>query len=186
MKVKITYPNKLGHQEFAKTPIVDVETIDSLKEKPAKDLTLSIVGIFYKKTIKQIILKNPKNIEKFRYIVKKELAKLPQPFLAFNKRFDKTVLKGFTGISYRFKEIQEHPFQKKQKAKEKHNIKVKDPFNGDGLLAIHYYNKYLQTGNEAHLNLVIDHNLACLLTEHLLFKEKIAKPSNENEKGLEK
>jgi len=182
MRVKISYPNKLGYKEFAKTPIVDVETIDSLSEKRAKDLTPSIVGIFYKKTIKQIILKNPKNFEKFKYIVKKELAKLPQPFLAFNKQFDKTVLKGFTGISYKFKEIQEHPFQKKQKAKEKHNIKVKDPFKGDGLLAIHHYNKYLKTGNENHLNLVIDHNLACLLIEHLLFKQKMAKPSNENKK----
>ena len=174
MKVKTSHPNKLGYKEFAKTPIVDVETIDSLDEKQIKDLTPSIVGIFYKKTIKQLILKNPENIEKFRYVVKKELAKLPQPFLAFNKQFDKTVLRGFTGISYKFKEIQEYPFQKKQKAKEKYNINVKDPFKGDGLLAIYHYNKYLQTGNEKHLSLVIDHNLACLLIEHLLFKQKIA------------
>jgi len=170
MKIKVSYQDK----EFAKTPVVDVETIDSLKEKQMKDLTPSVVGIFYKNTIKQIILKNPKNIEKFRYVVKKELEKLPQPFIAFNKQFDKTVLKGFTGISYKFGEIQEYPFQKKQKAKEEHNIKVEDPFQGDGLLAIHHYNQYLQTKDENHLNLVVDHNLACLLTEHLLFKVKTA------------
>lgn len=172
MKVKLTYPNKLGFKEFAKTPIVDVETIDNLKEKSMRDLRPSVVGIFYRKTIKQIILKDPKNIEKFKYIVKKELDKLPQPFLAFNQKFDKTVLQGFTGTEYEFKEIQEYPFQKKQKAKERHNIQVKDPFNGDGLLAITHYKEYLKTGKEEHLNLVVDHNTACLITEHLLYKKK--------------
>ena len=172
MKVKITYPTKIGYKEFAKIPVVDVETINSLKENQIEDLTPSIVGIFYRSIIKQIILKNQKNIEKFRYVVKKELDKLPQPFLAFNKQFDQRVIKGFTGTYYKFKEIQEFPFQKKQKAKEQHNIKVDDPFDGDGLLAITHYDMYLKTKEEKHLNLVINHNVACLLTEHLLFKLK--------------
>ncbi len=172
MKVRIVYPNKLGYNEFAKTPVIDVETVESLDEKDVNELTPSVVGIFYRKTIKQLILKNPANAEKFKYVVKKELGKLPQPFLAFNRNFDKNVLKGFTGISYKFREIQEYPFQKKQKAKEQHNIIVSDPFNGDGMLAIHYYDKYLKTGNEEHLNLVAEHNVACLITEWLLEKRK--------------
>ena len=142
MKVKITYPNKIGFNEFAIRPIIDVETIDDLKSKKINELKPSIVGIFYKKKIKQIILKNLDSIEKFRYVVIKELNKLPQPFMAFNKRFDKKVLYGFTGITYKFGEIQEYIFQKKQKVKEKYKINVYDPFQGDGKLAVIHYQKY--------------------------------------------
>jgi len=170
MKVNITYPSKLGFKVFATSPIIDVETIDDLKSKKIHELRPSVVGIFFKYRIKQFVLHNLTSYEKFRYIVRKELNRLPQPFLAFNANFDKNVLKGFTGVSYKFGEIQEHRFQKKQKAKESYGIKVYDPFNGDGYLAIVHYRRFLENRNEEHLGLVVKHNLACLLTEYFLWK----------------
>lgn len=169
MKVKITTPSEVGVDGYAEFPIVDVETIDDLKQTTISMLRPSIVGVFFRDTLKQFILYNLESYNKFRYVVTKELNALPQPFLAFNHQFDKNVLKGFTGISYKFGEIQEYHCQKKQKAKEKYGIQVSDPFNGDGYLAIVHYKKFLETKNEMHLNLVINHNLACLLTEYLLW-----------------
>lgn len=171
MKVKVTYPSKLGFKAFAKLPIVDVETIDDLKSKKIQELRPSIVGVFFRNKIKQFILYNLISYERFRYVVTKELSKLPQPFLAFNKHFDKNVLKGFTGVSYKFGEIQEYKFQKKQKAKECYGIEVDDPFNGDGYLAIVHYRKFIENKKEEHLRLVVKHNLACLLTEYFLWKK---------------
>jgi len=170
MKVKITYLSKLGFRAYAYFPIVDVETIDDLKSKKVHQLRPSVIGVFFKNKIKQFILRNLNSYEKFKYVVTKELNKLPQPFLAFNSNFDKGVLEGFTGISYKFGEIQEYKFQKKQKAKEGYGIQVYDPFKGDGYLAIVHYRKFLENGKQKHLDLVIKHNLACLVTEYFLWE----------------
>jgi hypothetical protein len=174
MKIKISAPSEFGICGFAKFPVVDVETIDDLKQKKICDLRPSIVGIFFQDKIKQYILYNLESYQKFRAEVTQELNLLPQPFLAFNNLFDKSVLKGFTGNAYKFGEIQEYHFQKKQKAKEKYGIIVDDPFNGDGYLAIVHYRKYLETRNEKHLELVVNHNIACLLTEYLLWERLIS------------
>jgi hypothetical protein len=174
MKIKVTDPTQFGVTGFAKFPVVDVETIDDLKQKKICELRPSIVGIFFQDKIKQFILYNLESYQKFRVEVTQELSKLPQPFLAFNNLFDKSVLKGFTGVTYKFGEIQEFSFQKKQKAKEKYGILVDDPFNGDGYLAIVHYRKFLETRNEKHLELVVNHNIACLLTEYLLWERLIS------------
>jgi len=182
VRIKTIHIKKLGFNEFAKKPIVDVETIDAIDHNKNKsELTPSMVGIFHKDKIKQIILENPKNMDKFKEIIKNELDKLPQPFLAFNKDFDRSVILGFTGKPYLFKEIQEFKYQKKQHAKLQYGIDVYDPFHGDGLQAVHFYQNYLKTRNKKLLNFVIQHNRACLLTEHLLYKlknksEKTKKP----------
>lgn len=173
IKIKTINIQKLGFNEFAEKPVVDVETIDAIDGvKDKANLRPSIVGIFYKDKIKQIVLENIENLNKFKEIIKKELDKLPQPFLAFNKNFDKSVILGFTGKSYSFSEIQEFRYQKKQEAKLEYNIDIYDPFHGDGLRAVHFYQKYLKTNNKKLLNLVIQHNRACLVTEHLLYKLK--------------
>jgi len=182
VKIKTINIQKLGCNEFAEMPVIDVETIDAIDtDNPREKLKPSIVGIFYKDKIKQIVLENIKNMDKFRGLITKELDKLPQPFLAFNKDFDKEVIFGFTGKSYCFDEIQEFKYQKKQHAKLQYGIDVYDPFHGDGLQAVHYYQNYLKTNDKKLLNFVIQHNRACLLTEHLLYKlknkgEKIKKP----------
>lgn len=172
VKVKIINIQKLGFNEFAEKPVVDVETIDAIEGDNRTKLRPSMVGIFYKDKIKQIVLENIENMDKFRKIIIKELDKLPQPFLAFNKDFDKSVIFGFTGKSYSFKEIQEFKYQKKQHAKLQYVINVYDPFHGDGLQAVHFYQKYLKTNNKKLLNFIIQHNRACLVTEHLLYKLK--------------
>src|SRR3989338_8896998 len=183
--IKTISIQKLGCNEFAEMPVIDVETIDAIdNDSNRHKLRPSMVGIFYKDQIRQIILENIKNIDKFKKIIISELDNLPQPFLAFNKDFDKEVIFGFTGKSYRFNEIQEFKYQKKQHAKLQYGIDVYDPFHGDGLQAVHYYQNYLKTNNKKLLNFVIQHNRACLVTEHLLYKlknkaEKIKKPIEE-------
>ena len=173
VKIKTINIRKLGFNEFAEKPVVDVETIDAIESDNSRDkLRPSMVGIFYKDRIKQIVLENIENISKFKKTITKELDKLPQPFLAFNRDFDRSVILGFTGKPYSFKEIQEFKYQKKQDAKLQYNINVYDPFHGDGLQAVHFYQKYLKTNNKKLLNFVIQHNRACLLTEHLLYKSK--------------
>ncbi len=173
VKIKIVSIQKLGFNAFAEKPVVDVETIDAIdNDSNRTKLRPSIVGVFYKDRIKQIILENIENINKFKEIIKKKLDKLPQPFLAFNKNFDKSVILGFIGKSYSFSEIQEFRYQKKQEAKLEYGINVYDPFNGDGLQAVYFYQKYLRTNNKKFLDLVIQHNKACLLTEYLLYKLK--------------
>lgn len=173
VKIKTINVQKLGFNEFAKNPVVDVETIDAIDHDGNRaKLRPSMVGIFYKDKIKQIVLENIGNINKFKETITKELDKLPQPFLAFNKDFDKSVIFGFTKRSYSFKEIQEFKYQKKQNAKLQYGINVYDPFHGDGLQAVYFYKKYLRTNNKKLLNFVIQHNRACLLTEHLIYKLK--------------
>ena len=172
VKIKTINIQELGFDEFAEKPIVDVETIDAIKGGNITRLRPSMVGILYKDEIKQIVLANIENINKFKEIIIEELDKLPQPFLAFNKNFDRSVIFGFTGKTYSFKEIQEFRYQKKQDAKLQHGIKVYDPFHGDGMQAIHFYRRYLKTNDEKFLNFVIQHNRACLVTEHLLYKIK--------------
>ncbi len=142
VKIRTINIQKLGFNEFAEKPVVDVETIDAIEGDNRTKLRPSMVGIFYKDKIKQIVLENIQNINKFKEIIIKELDKLPQPFLAFNKDFDKSVIFGFTGKNYSFKEIQEFKFQKKQHAKLQYLINVYDPFHGDGLQAVHFYQKY--------------------------------------------
>lgn len=178
---------KLGFNEFAEIPIVDVETIDAIDHDHNRaKLRPSMVGIFYKDKITQIVLENVENIDKFREIIIEELNKLPQPFLAFNKDFDKSVIFGFTGKSYSFKEIQEFKYQKKQHAKLQYGINVYDPFHGDGMQAVHFYQKYLRTNDKKLLNFVVQHNRACLVTEHLLYKlkNKVEKIKNPIEKTI--
>ena len=182
VKIKTINVSKLGFDEFAKKPVVDVETIDAIdKDNNREKLRPSMVGIFYKDKIKQIVLENIENIDKFKGMIVKELDKLPQPFLAFNKDFDKSVISGFTGKTYSFKEIQEFKFQKKQHAKLQYGIEVYDPFHGDGLQAVYFYQNYLKSKDKKFLNFVVQHNRACLVTEHLLYKlkykaEKMRKP----------
>lgn len=172
VKIKIVNIQKLGFNELAKKPVVDVETIDAINNDNRTKLRPSMVGMFYKDKVKQIVLENIENINKFKKTIIKELDKLPQPFLAFNKDFDKSVIFGFTGKSYSFEEIQEFKYQKKQDAKLQYNINVYDPFHGDGLQAVYFYQKYLKTNDKKLLNFVVQHNRACLVTEHLLYKLK--------------
>jgi hypothetical protein len=181
VKIRTINIKKMGFNEFAKKPVVDVETIDAIEGDDKTKLRPSMIGIFYKDKIKQIVLTNIENINKFKKTIIKELDKLPQPFLAFNKEFDRSVIFGFTGKSYSFREIQEFRYQKKQDAKLQYNIKVYDPFHGDGLQAVHFYQRYLRTNDKKLLNFVVQHNRACLVTEHLLYKlryktDKIKKP----------
>ena len=173
VKIKTIDIKELGFNEFAEKPVVDVETIDLIdRSRSISSLRPSMVGIFYKDKIIQIVLENLESISKFKEFIVTELDKLPQPFLAFNKNFDKSVISGFTGRSYDFNEIQEFKYQKKQDAKLQNNIEVDDPFHGDGLQAVNFYRKYLATKNREPLDLVIKHNQACLITEHLLYKLK--------------
>jgi len=173
VKIKTINVNKLGFNEFAQIPVVDVETIDPIdNQRDLVNLIPSMVGVFYKDKIKQIVLENLENVEKFRRIIIKELDKLPQPFLAFNMNFDRSVILGFTGKSYSFNEVQEYRYQKKQDAKLQHGIEVYDPFHGDGLQAVYFYQNYLKTKDKKMLNFVIQHNRACVMTEHMLYKMK--------------
>ncbi len=182
VKIKTINIKRLGFNEFAKRPVIDVETIDAVDfDENRKKLRPSMIGIFYKDRIKQIVLENIGDMSRFKETIIKELDKLPKPFLAFNKDFDKEVIFGFTGKSYPFKEIQEFKYQKKQDAKLQYGIDVYDPFHGDGLQAVNFYQKYLKTNNKKLLNFVIQHNRACLVTEYLLYKlrnkvNKIRKP----------
>lgn len=182
IKIKTINIKKLGFDEFAKKPVIDVETIDAINnDNNRTKLRPSIIGVFYKDMIKQIILENIEDINKFKEIIIKELDKLPQPFLAFNKDFDKSVIFGFTGKSYSFKEIQEFEYQRKHDAKLQYNINIYDPFHGDGLQAVYFYQKYLKTNDKKLLNFVVQHNRACLVTEYLIYKlrnkaDKIRKP----------
>ena len=171
VKIKTISIKKIGFNEIAEKPIVDVETIDAIDyNNNITKLRPSMVGIFYKNKKKQIILENIENIGKFKEIIIKELDKLPKPFLAFNKDFDKSVICGFTAKTQSFKEIQVFRYQKKQDAKLQYGINVYEHFHGNGLQAVIFYPKYLTTKNKKLLNFGRQHNRACLVTEHLIYK----------------
>ena len=171
---KYTKLEELGHDFIADRVVVDVETIDSLKEVgwDASKLRPSVIGILKGDTILQIIVENPDELKEISKITKESLDECEEPFLAFNHEFDQKVLLGLTNHTYNFDEIQEFKYQKKEEAKKAHEIVCSDPFNGDGFQAIVEYKKYLENADKEALENVISHNQACLIIEYNLWKKK--------------
>lgn len=178
MEVRVTRISDIGHDNlFAAYPIVDVETRQLLKDVDwdSRRLTPTVVGIFFKNLIIQIIRVTANAMLEMRRKVAYELESVRKPFLAFNCDFDKFVIYGLCGIYYPFLDIQEYYGQTKEEAKHHHNINVDDPFKGNGRIAVEYYQKYEQTGDRSYLEKVIEHNQACLITEQILTEMLVSK-----------
>ena len=97
MEVRVTRISDLGHANlFAAYPIVDVETRQLLKDVDwdSRRLTPTVVGIFFKNLIIQIIRRTSNAMLEMSRKVAYELESVRKPFLAFNCDFDKFVIYG--------------------------------------------------------------------------------------------
>ena len=178
MEVRVTRTADLGYPNlYAAYPIVDVETRDLLKEVEwdSRRLAPSVVGIFFQNLIVQIIRVTAQRMHEIKRKVTYELEALRKPFLAFNCDFDRFVIFGLCGRYFPFVDIQEFYGQTKEQAKKYHQIEVADVFNGNGVTAVEYYQKYEKTGNREFLEKIIQHNQSCLITEQILTETLVVK-----------
>lgn len=165
---------EIGQAAYAEKPVVDVETQNLLREVEwdPTQLSISVVGVLYKDKVTQYVLLNPKEDDQFVQLVTNKLRILPKPLVAFNKEFDRKVLKGNKCGDYVFEEVQAYKYEKKQEAKQEARIDFPDPYRGDGRKAVWDYRRYIETGDSTFLDNVVKHNLCCLVTESILYNLK--------------
>ena len=154
-------------------PILDIETVNiPNNSKNFEHTKIGMVGVFYKHKILQIIKTIDISSDKFKETLIKELQQFPQPFYAWNSKFDSEVLKDFLGKDYEFKEIKPEGVNvTKAKATEILELNVYDPikFSKD---CIYEYFRYLYFLDIQYLTRIRLHNQACLIKEHYLLNER--------------
>ncbi len=171
MEIRPTDVRSLGYNDLhVPKPIIDVETDKYLQDHdgdPKQLIPPTIIGILYEHTITQIIREKGDNVDDYIDAVIHVIDQLPEPFYAFNCHFDRDIVQSLTNMFFPFREIAEFRNQYKRNGLKRYGISIHDPFY-NGKDAIEHYKKYSETDNKKFLELVIEHNQVCLLSEGLL------------------
>jgi len=169
-------------EDFAPEPIVDVEVSNSLAEwkNDYSKSKISMVGIFHKNKIKQIVLLEDKEAFKDKIIFEiNNLLKKHSAIFALNNNFEHESLLALTGVKFNVEDVRIPIFQRHRKddlynmlIQLKNCDPIHDPFNGDGGMCVKRYNEYIATKNEEMLQECLAHNKNCLLKENAILKNK--------------
>ena len=153
---------------FNKGTIIDFETIGVFDKRyqdhrQYREVYPVIFGTLNDQGIRIQYIIDHEDIDEMLYTIETELKTLKQPFWAFNKMFEESIIYLHCGKTYEFWELNSWRYESKREAEKELNIpQFDDPFEGHGELVIEEW-----PGNHADCVL---HNRACLLKEQEIWK----------------
>ena len=155
---------------FEKGTIIDFATIGVFDKRyqdyrQYREVYPVVYGTLNDQGIRIQYITRYEEIDELLDTINNELKTLKQPFWAFNKIFEESIIYLHFGKMYEFWELNSWRYESKREAEQVLNIpQFSDPFEGHGELV-------LEEWPDNHQDCVL-HNRACLLKEHQIWKAR--------------